>query len=709
MIRVVLTAVVLVLLSVYGAMADPLVKGNNFSYLGAIKTPAISSGSMALSYGGQVITYNPTNNSLFITGAGQGVAELSLPAPVYSSALLGSTPIASTALSTLNTASTLQNFSDITEGNRKSIISNNTGTDAVITSSGGTSVVTIPSLDLSSFNSSQKQGRAIRITGGTGFTIGSYPVVSSIGNAVTVTGNVGTSGSSGGSWVEEYNGSVYLGGLLRWGSGLIGTSFSYYDGSDGAVQRSHFKSSTSLSTTGDYVGMYQVSGLPTVASVSYLSGFMSLVADNSGSGGTNWQSQLGGPALTGNGTLSVLSRTSYGPAAFSFDPDRLGIDSPVVANPLLYYSSAHQTLGPDGVDATANPYFNGTTKISGMVMVPGTKSVLFFGYHGLGPYGYGDFTSVPEQIGTNCNGEGYCYYDPTGMGNKGPHAYPYVYQVWAYNADDLASAKTGTYTVTQGDFDAGRFVGGVYPNNTILAVGQTVNPWNIKPYAVWTLPFKFAYTQIFGGGAAFDPNTGRLYISEPGALLSGCCDVLPLIHVFQLDIGASPASTYKIGGRSLLLNGSVTLHNNGGDPLVVTAASRTTLQSFNFTNQLAPGNAYNITIASQPANQTCTVFNGSGTVAANADIDNVVISCTGAGGGGSPPANGVCGSANGGTFSSAPTTNLCTTGTASSVTVQYTWTCAGSNGGTTANCSATYQAPQGPSARIWANLIGLFR
>ncbi|KAB0671461.1 hypothetical protein F6V30_02455 [Oryzomonas sagensis] len=55
------------------------------------------------------------------------------------------------------------------------------------------------------------------------------------------------------------------------------------------------------------------------------------------------------------------------------------------------------------------------------------------------------------------------------------------------------------------------------------------------------------------------------------------------------------------------------------------------------------------------------------------------------------PSNGICGSANGGSFSVAPTTNLCSTGTASSVTGTgpWSWTCAGTNGGTTASCSAS--------------------
>ncbi len=54
------------------------------------------------------------------------------------------------------------------------------------------------------------------------------------------------------------------------------------------------------------------------------------------------------------------------------------------------------------------------------------------------------------------------------------------------------------------------------------------------------------------------------------------------------------------------------------------------------------------------------------------------------------PINGACGSANNTTVSTAPTTNLCSAGTASTVSGSgpWTWTCAGSNGGITASCSA---------------------
>jgi len=60
--------------------------------------------------------------------------------------------------------------------------------------------------------------------------------------------------------------------------------------------------------------------------------------------------------------------------------------------------------------------------------------------------------------------------------------------------------------------------------------------------------------------------------------------------------------------------------------------------------------------------------------------------------------NGSCGTSNGATLTAAPTTNLCTLGTASAVSGSgpWSWTCAGSNGGTTASCSASLQSTTPP-------------
>jgi len=65
-----------------------------------------------------------------------------------------------------------------------------------------------------------------------------------------------------------------------------------------------------------------------------------------------------------------------------------------------------------------------------------------------------------------------------------------------------------------------------------------------------------------------------------------------------------------------------------------------------------------------------------------------------------PPIDGVCGSANGVPVSAAPNTNLCSAGTATAVTGSgpWSWTCAGSNGGFTAACTAPVVSGPPPGA-----------
>ena len=69
----------------------------------------------------------------------------------------------------------------------------------------------------------------------------------------------------------------------------------------------------------------------------------------------------------------------------------------------------------------------------------------------------------------------------------------------------------------------------------------------------------------------------------------------------------------------------------------------------------------------------------------------------------SGPVDGVCGTADGGTFSSAPTTNLCSAGTPTTVLgpdPNYSWTCEGTGGSeVNAACSATYEAGSAPPNR----------
>jgi N-acetylneuraminic acid mutarotase len=78
--------------------------------------------------------------------------------------------------------------------------------------------------------------------------------------------------------------------------------------------------------------------------------------------------------------------------------------------------------------------------------------------------------------------------------------------------------------------------------------------------------------------------------------------------------------TYSIGGSIAGLSGTIVLQNNGSENLSLSRDG-----SFAFNVTLQPNAAYDVTIVTQPANQVCSISNGSGT--ATASVMNVVVTC----------------------------------------------------------------------------------
>jgi hypothetical protein len=84
-----------------------------------------------------------------------------------------------------------------------------------------------------------------------------------------------------------------------------------------------------------------------------------------------------------------------------------------------------------------------------------------------------------------------------------------------------------------------------------------------------------------------------------------------------------PSNTNTVGGTVTGLTGTVTLLNNGAD----STPPISTDGPFTFSTPVAQGGTYSVTIGTQPAGQTCSVANGSGTMGA-ANITNVTVTCS---------------------------------------------------------------------------------
>ena len=87
--------------------------------------------------------------------------------------------------------------------------------------------------------------------------------------------------------------------------------------------------------------------------------------------------------------------------------------------------------------------------------------------------------------------------------------------------------------------------------------------------------------------------------------------------------GGSSDVSYSIGGSlsGLGAGKSVVLQNNGGDDLTLSANG-----GFIFATALGGGNVYDVTVLTQPVDQTCTVSNGTGTLL-GLNVTDVAVSC----------------------------------------------------------------------------------
>ena len=304
------------------------------------------------------------------------------------------------------------------------------------------------------------------------------------------------------------------GGIILFGDKLIGSAYVYYDAGGHNGYLSHYSASPNWSNKGiNFKGFYHI-GDKDLFNGGTVGGYMALVPPD-------WKDELGAPVLTGLGGISIISRSSFGPCAWIFDPSDLGAEDTVPAKMLVGYPEGHTTLG-NYTHSTI--YYNGATAIRGLVFPYNTSSVLFFGVYGYGPNGdgtfcYGEGTDDPTLNGKSVPGEDgvvYCY-DPYNSA-KGEHAYPYAFRVWAYDANDLLKVKRGE----------------INPST-----GEPYKPWDLKPYAIWDLKFPLDTHkgQMSCGAVAYYPQTQRIFVSEPESDKVGY-GKYPLIHVFKVT--ASP-------------------------------------------------------------------------------------------------------------------------------------------------------------------------
>ncbi len=164
-------------------------------------------------------------------------------------------------------------------------------------------------------------------------------------------------------------------------------------------------------------------------------------------------------------------------------------------------------------------------------------------------------------------------------------------------------------------------VGIAYTTSLTAANGTQPYAWSVIAGALPTGLTLSTTGQISGtptvAGTSFSVTIRAQDSSTPQQLTSAPFS----ITILPIGGGGGVAS-YTVGGSVSGLTGAVVLQNNGGDNLAVPASG-----VFTFTTPLANGAPYNVTVLTPPAGQTCSVANGTGTIAA-ANITTVAITCT---------------------------------------------------------------------------------
>jgi hypothetical protein len=163
----------------------------------------------------------------------------------------------------------------------------------------------------------------------------------------------------------------------------------------------------------------------------------------------------------------------------------------------------------------------------------------------------------------------------------------YIAQVYGY---ELYSSDNGTDWTLRSQVNFGISQAGPLAP---LAGGYSARYFSYWAYATWNQYVGVVEFQVCTVDSTPNPNT---------------CTLAP---------------KYTVGGSAtgLVSGDTLVLQNNGTDNLNITADG-----SFTFATALASGDAYAVTVGTNPTDKTCTVSQGTGTIG-SANVTNVSVSC----------------------------------------------------------------------------------
>jgi hypothetical protein len=232
----------------------------------------------------------------------------------------------------------------------------------------------------------------------------------------------------------------------------------------------------------------------------------------------------------------------------------------------------------------------------------------------------------------------------------------------------------------------------VYPEiGNTLAVVQL--PWALAPNTKYTISVPATVTDL-NGNPATPANTSFTTGSGYDWTNPTVSAVTPVNSTTGVAVTVQPTITFSEPMNATLFDSSHVYLKTANTSTVVpttlglsTNGSGQTIVTLTPTAPLAESTIYNV-VVSNP--EGWNLYDWAGNYFGSYGVQTQFTTGT------TSAVNGACGNANGLSFSEAPSTNLCSAGTASTLTAPYNsgtygwaWSCGGEYGGTSASCSAT--------------------
>jgi hypothetical protein len=201
---------------------------------------------------------------------------------------------------------------------------------------------------------------------------------------------------------------------------------------------------------------------------------------------------------------------------------------------------------------------------------------------------------------------------------------PYAVTVLTQPTDQTCSVGNGTGTMggakvtnvavvcSTNTFSVGGTVSGLLGSLVLQDNGG--DALTISASGTFTFATPVAQGSTYAVTIQTQPNTQTCTVANGTATLGAA-------NVSTVSVICS-TNAYTVGGTISGLNGTVLMQDNSGDSTPLNANG-----AFTFSSSVAQGSTYNITVQTQPAAQTCTVTNGSGTMGGS-NVTNVAVTCT---------------------------------------------------------------------------------